>query len=299
MMTIGAVARQTGIAAETLRKWELRYGFPVPLRTDAGHRVFRNEDIEKIHNVAKAIALGQRAASAIQSVTSNVPSTTAESKTTQRKCLDQIAKAMNLLKANDLSRYQEHVEASFDRLGIVEFIQDFAIPLIHEVGAQWQASALPPFREHAFASHLSGLVDGWSQRRVQQNPRLRPTKEARPVLLGLPAGEQHYIALSLLGAMLHEGGVPTITFKSGLPASQIALAAKAYGARAVALSCSEASPKKLLAGELTELRSLLSKGIALWVGGAGAIQLPADIDGIGLIHSMQEVVDRAIVLDQK
>ncbi len=295
MLTIGAVARQTGIAAETLRKWELRYGFPVPLRTDAGHRMFLKEDVEKIHEVARAIAQGQRAGSAIKSALSAVPHV-AQAKGHQANRLESITNAMKLLKANDLSRYQQHVEASFEKLGTVAFIQDFAIPLIHEVGAQWQSGALPPFREHAFASHLVGLIDRCSQRLIDQNPHLRPTKKARPVLLGLPSGEHHYLGLMLLAAMLHEGGVPTITFNSGLPASQIAMAAQTYGVRAVALSCSEASPKKLLSGELSELRRLLPKEVALWVGGAGAIQLPTAIEGIAFIHSMTEAVNRALLL---
>jgi len=297
MLTIGAVSRQTGIAAETLRKWELRYGFPVPRRTDAGHRMFRNEDIEKIHSVARAIAQGQRASSAIKSALSAVPHK-AQTRSNQSKRLVLIAKAIKLLQANDLSRYQDHVETCLAQLGIVEFIQEFAIPLIHEVGAQWQDGLLQPFREHAFASHLSGLISGWSQDLVQRNSHLRLTKGARPVILGLPSGEQHYLALTLMAAMLQDGGVPTIVFKSGLPASQIALAAQSYGARAVALSCSEASPKKLLSGELTELRRLLPKGIALWVGGAGALQLSASIHGIEFIHSMYEVVIRALALDR-
>lgn len=296
-LTIGAVARQTGIAAETLRKWEMRYGFPVPFRTESGHRVFHDEDVEKIHGVARAIAQGHRAGSAIKSALGAAPPK-AQTKSIRTKLHAPVTQAIKLLQACDLSRYQAHVETSLAKLGIVDFIQDFAIPLIREVGAQWQKGALQPFREHAFASHLSGLVDAYSHKLLQQNPQLRPTEGARPVLLALPAGEQHYLGLSLLKAMLREGGVPTITFKSGLPASQIALAAQTYAARAVALSCSKASPKKLLAGELAELRSLLPMRIGLWVGGAGALQLPASIDGIEFIHSMREVVDRALALDK-
>lgn len=296
-VTIGAVARQTGIAAETLRKWELRYGFPVPLRTESGHRVFHDLDVEKIHDVARAIAQGQRAGEAIKSALVSAPNKF-EKESSGAKHVSLLTKAIKLLQADDLSRYQDHLETSLAELGIVAFIQEMAVPLIHEVGALWLSGELQPFREHAFTSHLSGLMVGWSQKLKQHNRQLRPTKAAKPVLLGLPAGEQHYLAVSLMEVMLLECGVPTIAFKSGLPASQIALAAQTYRARAVAISCSEASPKKLLSGELTELRRLLGKEVALWVGGAGAARLQAPIDGIEFIYSMQEVAERALNLGQ-
>lgn len=295
MLTIGAVSRQTGINAETLRKWELRYGFPVPLRTEGGHRMFQDEDVEKIHGVVRAIAQGQKPGYAIRAAIS-VAQPNTPAKSPQLKRGDALTKAIKLLNADDLSNYQAHVAASLESLGTVRFVEEIAIPLLSEVGMQWQAGTLPLFREKAFASHLSGLLEALSQRLVQQRPSLRPSKDVKPVLLALPAGESHYLALMLLGVMLQEVGVPTILFKSGLPASQLAKAAQTFGARAVALSCSEVCPKKLLQGELSELRRLLPKGIAMWVGGAGALHLPAAIEGVYFSHSMQEIVDRAIDL---
>jgi len=295
MLSIGAVSRQTGIASATLRKWELRYGFPVALRTDGGHRMFQDGDVEKIHGVVRAIAQGQRPGNAIRAALAAAPNKP-PAKRPRVKRGDGLETAVKLLKANDLSAYQEHVAANLENLGAIQFIEEIAIPLMSEVGMQWQAGTLALFREKAFASHLSGLMEAWSQKLVQQRRNLLPVKKARPVLLGLPAGESHYLALMLLGVMLQEAGVPTIIFKSGLPASQLAKAAQAYGARAIALSCSEVCPKKLLFGELSELRRLLPKGIAMWAGGAGALQLPASIEGVHFSHSMQEMIDRAIDL---
>ena len=45
---IKVVLNQTGIAADTLRAWERRYGLPVPQRTQGGHRMYSERDIETI-----------------------------------------------------------------------------------------------------------------------------------------------------------------------------------------------------------------------------------------------------------
>ena len=43
-----AVIKETGIAADTLRAWERRYGLPMPGRTPGGHRLYSKRDIEII-----------------------------------------------------------------------------------------------------------------------------------------------------------------------------------------------------------------------------------------------------------
>src|SRR5215212_9443727 len=40
-----AVARETGVPADTFRAWERRYGVPRPQRTAGGHRLYSERDI--------------------------------------------------------------------------------------------------------------------------------------------------------------------------------------------------------------------------------------------------------------
>ena len=42
------VLKETGLAADTLRAWERRYGLPVPQRTPGAHRLYSERDIETI-----------------------------------------------------------------------------------------------------------------------------------------------------------------------------------------------------------------------------------------------------------
>ncbi len=39
-VSIGGLSRATGVPIETLRTWELRYGFPKSVRKPSGHRLF-------------------------------------------------------------------------------------------------------------------------------------------------------------------------------------------------------------------------------------------------------------------
>ena len=60
-LSIGALSRATGIAVETLRTWESRYGFPVPERKPSGHRVYPVAAVPRLRRIAQALSLGHRA----------------------------------------------------------------------------------------------------------------------------------------------------------------------------------------------------------------------------------------------
>src|SRR5215208_4841454 len=52
------VLKETGLAADTLRAWERRYGLPAPNRTAGGHRLYSQRDIETIKWLIKRQADG-------------------------------------------------------------------------------------------------------------------------------------------------------------------------------------------------------------------------------------------------
>ena len=50
-LAIKDVAERTGLAAQTIRMWEQRYGYPEPQRTPAGYRVYSDSDVETLRRV--------------------------------------------------------------------------------------------------------------------------------------------------------------------------------------------------------------------------------------------------------
>jgi len=45
---LGYVVRETNIKADTLRAWERRYGLPTPQRTEGGHRLYSQGDVDTV-----------------------------------------------------------------------------------------------------------------------------------------------------------------------------------------------------------------------------------------------------------
>ncbi|MGD0808553.1 MAG: MerR family transcriptional regulator [Acidimicrobiales bacterium] len=61
---IGAVAKMLGVAQQTLRTWEDRYGQVTPERTPGGQRLYSRDQVDQLLFVVQAIARGAQPADA-------------------------------------------------------------------------------------------------------------------------------------------------------------------------------------------------------------------------------------------
>ena len=58
MYSIGDVAERCGINPVTLRAWQRRYGLLKPQRTEGGHRLFDEDDIQRIEEIKRWMSTG-------------------------------------------------------------------------------------------------------------------------------------------------------------------------------------------------------------------------------------------------
>jgi len=287
MTTIGAAARQTGIPAATLRKWETRYGFPVPVRGSGGHRLFRAKDLDALAQIARRIAAGERTSQAITGVIDRQRNGVAFAHGTQQRLPNAVAQALHFLQHNDIAQLDRCLEASLKRLGIAAFCHGFAIALIDAVGTRWQQGTLPIYAEHIFSNALLSLL----ARHVPIHQPARRQSDLR-VLLASPAQEMHSLALALFQALLSDAGIASVFLVGGLPASEIAAAAVSYRIDVVALSASSMCAAKGLHAELTRLRSLLPASIEVWAGGGGTGRLSTQPAGVQIMTSLVDTVEQ-------
>ena len=58
--SIAAVEHETGLAKDTLRIWEKRYGFPSPLRDPAGDRRYSSAQLRQLKLIRRLLGTGLR-----------------------------------------------------------------------------------------------------------------------------------------------------------------------------------------------------------------------------------------------
>ena len=67
---IGELARRTGVGVSTLRAWESRFRFLRPERSPAGHRLYLESDVVRVHAVLRLVSEGLTLSAAIARVSS-------------------------------------------------------------------------------------------------------------------------------------------------------------------------------------------------------------------------------------
>jgi MerR family transcriptional regulator, light-induced transcriptional regulator len=272
-LSIGALSRATGIAVETLRTWESRYGFPSPERKPSGHRVYAVSAVARLRRIAQALSLGHRAGQVVAASeealgslleTSAPPLAIASSAgVPTMPSSEDLPGLLRLVRAFDAGRLTRLFLSDWARMGPVEFLEARIAPLVRAVGAAWEKGELEIRHEHFLSERIGDLLGS-----------LRLPFEERAsgplVVYATLPGEAHALGLQMSALVLAAGGCRTLYLGTELPIVQIAALARDLGARAVAISISLSSKGPASAAGLRRLREALPKRVLLLTGGEGA-----------------------------
>ena len=141
LFPIREVSRLTGVNAVTLRAWERRYGLIQPTRTESGHRLYSQADIEQVRNilgwlergvavskVGGILARGQAVAQAVVSPDSRA------------QWQAQVRQAVNRFDASSLDLLFDQV---FAAIALDQVFSDVFLPVWHDLAAGQGRSARP------------------------------------------------------------------------------------------------------------------------------------------------------------
>ena len=288
-LSIGALSRATGIAVETLRTWESRYGFPVPHRKPSGHRVYPVSAVPRLRRVAQALSLGHRAGQVVgasddalyallESSASPVPAA-GTARATLPPSSEDLPGLLRLVKGFDAERLMRVFLADWARMGPVEFLESRVAPLVRGVGDAWETGELEIRHEHFLSERVGDLL------RSLRLPIEERATGPLVVYATLPA-ETHGLGLQMSALVLAAAGCRGLFLGTDVPVPQIASLARDIGARAVAVSVSIATKGPASAAAIRKLRESLPRRVLLVVGGEGA---PAARPGIDVVPSLREL----------
>lgn len=289
-LSIGALSRATRIPVETLRTWERRYGAPMPVRKPSGHRVYPAATVEHLRTVSRLLAQGHRPAEILGlsvrdldkllslSAPAAAPLRDAKrpASATGAARTATIGDLLHATRELDREALLRELRASWARLGPLGFLESVAGPFMVEVGRAWDAKELEVRHEHfasaCLADFLRGVRESWDDR--ARGPRI--------VAAMLP-GDEHQGGLLIASVLLAMRGHRVIYLGANTPVDQIAGAALAGNAEAVAISISAAVPRARASAAIARLRKALPHRVPLWTGGAGA---PAPVRGVERFDSL-------------
>ena len=227
------VLKETGLAADTLRAWERRYGLPTPNRTAGGHRLYSQRDIETIKWLMKRQAEGLSISRAVdmwneQTASGTDPLADAGQQASRPPLSLPIQyqspdTTLDSLRAQWIEACLEFSESAaeqtlnqaFSMFPVEPVCLDILQRGMSEIGERWHTNRATVQQEH-FAS-------GLAMRRLDALLSASPAP-TRPqtVLVGCPPEEWHTLTPLLLALLLRRRGLNVIYLGANVPSEQFA-----------------------------------------------------------------------------
>jgi DNA-binding transcriptional MerR regulator/methylmalonyl-CoA mutase cobalamin-binding subunit len=296
---IRAVAGRTGLSSHVIRAWEKRYGAIQPVRTSTNRRLYTERDIERLKLLKQAIQGGrgigsvallpdlelQRLVSADGSSPAAPPAVAAPAAEPSEH---HVATCLEAVRRLDAAALEDRLLAASISMPTLRFLDEVVMPLMHRVGELWHQGEVRPAHEHMASavvrSVLSNLIT-WRS----------PDPGSPEVVVVTPAGQWHELGALAAAAAAASAGWRVTYMGANLPAEDIAAAARARSARAVALSLVYPEDDLHLHSEIVRLRKLLPQGTALLAGGRAASSYARTLSQTGAIRVVT-VTDLALEL---
>jgi DNA-binding transcriptional MerR regulator/methylmalonyl-CoA mutase cobalamin-binding subunit len=281
---IALVERETGLAKETLRVWERRYGFPRPRRDARGGRVYPPEQIDKLRIIRRLMDRGLRPGKLVNASLAELAAQSGEPRRSEGRSAPApgLARYLALIKSQQSGELQQQLAQDLLRLGLLRFVVEVVAPLNVLIGQAWTAGEIEIFEEHLYSEQVQHLL------RQASGTASHPARTPRVLLTTLP-GEQHQLGLLMAQSVLTGEGAECISLGRETPPGDIVLAVRAHRVDIVGLSFSQAMRLRSARDALADLRLRLDHRVALWAGGglwqrlkqppAGVTLLP-DLGGI-------------------
>ena len=267
-MGIAAVERDIGIAKDTLRVWERRYGFPEPQRDAHGERAYSKHDLTKLRLVKRLMDQGFRPGKIIPLDADTLANMLTQHSTAQASTHVNTA-LIELLKSHSIPDLKRHLKNLLIQQGLERFVLDTVVEMNTQVGDGWMRGELAIFEEHLYSEQIHVLL----RAAIGQ---LDITPAPPRILLTTLPGELHTIGMLMVEAILTLNGATCIPLGAQTPIPEIQQAIRAHQVDILCLSCSASFPKTLCISSLTDLRRLTDANTAIWTGGAGAPKLLPD-----------------------
>ncbi len=281
LISIGELARLTGITTHTLRMWEKRYGTPHSQRLPSGHRRYPKEDVPRLRAIAKALESGYRASKVVSGTLEELHGLMGlkplmDSNPTS---IEEVENSSNLMlmecwikgihEYNDDCLMQGFHE-QWNRVGPLNFIVDCMIPLIERVGTGWELGELTIPQEHFATECISSFLTGkWRQ--------LNNRKDGWAMLMATLPGETHNLGLLMCAVVASLSGAKVIYLGLNTPLGGIISAASKNKPELLCLSISTSEKPIDTDDCLLKIRKEMNKEVKIISGGKGT---PDNFPGI-------------------
>jgi DNA-binding transcriptional MerR regulator len=218
--TIKDLENLSGIKAHTIRIWEQRYSFLSPSRTDTNIRIYSNEELKTILNIAllnkygfKISHINQMGKEELESRIRELTNADAQ----QERIMNAMINSMIDL---DFEQFESILDDYISKRGFEKSVTNIIFPFLERVGILWVTNHINPAQEHLITNIIR-------QKIILGIENVTSVFSSTKVcILFLPEGEHHEIGLLFMHYLLKSKGIKVIYLGANVPIKDIEFVCK-------------------------------------------------------------------------
>lgn len=281
---IRELVQRTGVNASTLRAWENRHGLLKPVRTESGHRLYGQADVQRVRHVQELLVQGLSLNEIapmldawVDAVPSGAPETLASTLAASlspawQGYLTETLAALEMFSTERLDNLYNEACALYP----IDIVTDkLMIPVLEQLGMRWDKRPSGIAEEHFFSAWLRNKLGA----RLHHAAGLA---HGRQLILACLPGEHHEISLLLAALGLLQQGYRVIYLGADMPLAQLLPVCRQTHAAGIILAGRGIAEPIQLEAQLQEIASLAeSAAMPVFVGGGFAVLLQRELEQVG------------------
>lgn len=299
---LNLILQETGLKADTIRAWERRYGLPLPGRTEGGHRLYSDYDLEILKWLSARQGEGMRISQAVnywkELITSGIDPFEDKPQPIQVDRLvhiDDTNDTMEGLQEKwleycldfDEPHADQVLSLAFAQFPIETVISSVILPSLNQMGQLWYEGDATVQQEH-FMSEIA-------IKKIQTLITAAPNPvHAQKILVACPPEEQHTIVNLILTLLLTHRGWEVIYLGANVPLDQLGTAIMDIKPDLIILNASRLSTSVNL---LKVLNTLLEKQITAAFGGWIFTNIPDLVEKMPGVYLGTDLINAVSIIE--
>lgn len=277
---IRELVHRTGVNASTLRAWENRHGLLKPVRTESGHRLYGQSDVQRVMRVQEYLVQGlslNEIAPMLDAAPAGPPEALASTLAASlspawQGYLTETLAALELFSTERLDNLYNEACALYP----IDIVTDkLMIPVLEQLGMRWDKRPSGIAEEHFFSAWLRNKLGA----RLHHAAGLA---HGRQLILACLPGEHHEISLLLAALGLLQQGHRVIYLGADMPLAQLLPVCRQTHAVGIILAGRGIADPTRLEAQLKEIAILAeSVEMPVFVGGGFAVLLQRELEQVG------------------
>jgi DNA-binding transcriptional MerR regulator len=209
--TIRDIEKLSGIKAHTIRIWEKRYNILEPDRTESNIRMYSDDELRRILNIAilnnSGVKISHIANLSDDELHQRIISLK-DISGSDETFIDRMIVSMVEMKEADFSRI---LSECIEQKGLIKSVLYVIYPFLEKIGVLWQTGTINPAQEH----FVSNII---RQKLIVECDKVGlPDQPKATFILFLPVDELHEIGLLFYNYVLRSRGYGTVYLGQSVP----------------------------------------------------------------------------------